>query len=354
MSPQTLSSADLSGAFADHEAVILLHDEATDLRGFIAIHNTNLGPAVGGTRIRYYKNESEALEDALRLSRAMTYKCAIAGVPFGGGKAVIMAPKHMNPREKQSLLRAYTKRLKLLDGHFYTGEDVGLSEKDIELLERYSDAIIGRPKVGDLPARWAALSVYSALEAALEEHFGSASFEGRTFGIKGLGNVGSELCGLISARGGTLVVADIDSERVRKVQKLYKVRAVPHSRIHAEAVDVFMPCALGGDLTAKTIPQLRCAIVCGAANNQLATKEDGHRLHARGILYIPDYVANAGGLLNVVAELHARGYSRTRVMAQLRKLKRSVSEIIVESRKHNVPTSDVADALAEKRFRIHT
>jgi leucine dehydrogenase len=352
MSPAEYLFSHSDKVHSDHEAVVFINDKKTGLRGFIAIHNTNLGPAVGGTRIQYYKTEQDALDDALRLSRAMTYKCAMAGVPFGGGKAVLMSPKRMARSQKKDFLCSYARRLEFLDGHFFTGEDVGVQAQDIALLDKYSSSIIGRPKVGGLPAHWAVLSVSLALEAALKERFDSESFKGRTFGIKGLGNVGMELCGLILKRGGVVVAADINPARIQLARKRYpSLRVVSSASIHTQAVDVFVPCALGNELTIKTIKELRCAIVCGSANSQLATSEDGMRLFKRNILYIPDYVANAGGLINVVSELHPEGYSRQHVTKRVEKVKGAVEEILTLSRKTNQPTNVIADKIAEKRFK---
>lgn len=332
-------------------AVVAMSDVATGLKGFIVIHNTNLGPAVGGTRFRHYKNESEALTDALRLSKAMTYKCAMASVPYGGGKAVIMAPKRMTPKQKKALLVAYTKRLALLDGHFFTGEDVGIDVQDIETLAAHSDSIIGRPNIGGMPAYWAAVSVAVSMEAALHERFGSKSFNGRTFAVKGLGNVGMELCRIIHEKGGTVFAADIDPKRAQLARKKFPgIHIVSSARIHTQHVDVFAPCALGNELNEKTIKELNCAIVCGAANNQLYSAADGVHLYKRNILYIPDYVANAGGLINVVAELHADGYSEKRVAARVQHVGRTVREILARSRKRRLPTSVIADEIAQQRF----
>ncbi|MDO8517924.1 MAG: Glu/Leu/Phe/Val dehydrogenase dimerization domain-containing protein [bacterium] len=337
--------------FDDHEGVMYLRDESTGLRGFIAIHNTNLGPAVGGTRFRHYKNETEALQDALRLSRAMTYKCAAAGVPYGGGKAVLMAPKKITKHQKEIYLTAYTHCLELLHGHFFTGEDVGLDAHDITVLAKHSDSIIGRPRVGGMPARWAAHSVYRAMSVALKERFGSESFKGRVCAIKGLGNVGIALCALITKAGGSVIAADINHTRVRLARKRFQnIRIVPHTKIHTYATDIYAPCALGDEFNAVTIRQLRCSIICGAANNQLATREDGKRLFTRGILYIPDYVANAGGLINVVDELHKGGYSKSRVAKNVAYVATTVQQIIAGSRRQHQPTNDIADAIAEKRF----
>ncbi len=342
--------------FDGHEMVLRIQDKATGLQGFIAVHNTNLGPAVGGTRYWYYKNEEEALRDALRLSRAMTYKCALAKVPYGGGKAVLMAPKDPKARAKlksDSYLVAYANRLSLLDGHFFTGEDVGITEHDIEVLARNSTSIIGRPSIGGLPSPLAAQSVFESMRAALRVAYDTESFEGRKVAVKGLGNVGFDLVKLLTKAGAAVVGADVNEDRVRLAQKQFPdLKIVSPAVIHKQVVDIYSPCAMGSDLTSLCIQQLACKIVCGSANNQLATPADSNRLLRRGIVYVPDYVANAGGLITVVDELHAGGYDRRRVQRNVGQVKETVAHILIEAREKGLPTGQVADSLAEKRFRI--
>ena len=341
--------------FDDHELILRLQDTSTGLKGFIAIHTTNPGPAVGGTRFWYYKNEQEALQDALRLSRAMTYKCALANVPYGGGKAVLMAPKGLSEKKKlkiEKYLVAYTKRLNILDGHFFTGEDVGISEQDIEILARNSTSIVGRPSIGGLPSYWAALSVFESMRAALKIACDSDSFEGRSVAIKGVGNVGYDLCELLSTAGATILAADVNPDRIQKLQTRFPdIRIVSPALIHKQTVDIYSPCALNADLTLRTIKELDCKIVCGSANNQLATDKDSARLFKRGIMYIPDYVANAGGLINVVDELHSGGYDKERVTRNVSQVRETVLHILSESKRKNKAPDVIADQLAEQRFK---
>jgi len=333
--------------FDQHELVVSAFDKHTGLKSFIAIHNSNLGPAVGGTRYWRYASEEEALADALRLSRAMTYKCALARVPHGGGKGVIMA----NGGRKQFMV-AYAKRINLLNGSFHTGEDVGLTKEYLATLEKTSKFIIGRERLAGNPSPWAAKGVFYSIVAALEAIFGDSEIQGRTFAIKGLGKVGSTLCGLLYEQGGRLIVADVDVEKVKSLKhKFPKVEIVKSTEIHKQRVDVYAPCALGDEFNKKTIPQLRCQIICGGANNQLASREDGERLHSWGILYVPDYLANAGGLINVVAELDKRGYSRRRVEKKVQGIQKTAQKIIQLSVQTNKSTSEVADSLAEKIFK---
>lgn len=341
--------------FDGHPFVARITDTATGLRGFISIHDTTLGPAVGGTRYWPYKNDEEALRDALRLSKAMTYKCAAAGVPYGGGKAVLIAPKGTVGTEKsEAYLAAYARRLKFLAGTFFTGEDVGMTERDIEVLASHSNSIVGRPAVGGLPAQFAALSVLRAMEVAVHEKLGSPSLLRKKVAIKGLGNVGMELAGFLHEAGAELVVADIDEKRIREAKKRFpNIRVVASSRIHKEVVDVYSPCALGGEFTSLTVRQVGAKIVCGAANNQLASDRMGVLLSRRGILYIPDYVANAGGLISVVDELDVAGYDEARVRQRIDNMKSTVSRIIRDAHTKNMPTSTIADELVRERLRGH-
>lgn len=336
--------------FKKHKKIFRISDSKTGLKGFIAIHNTNLGPAIGGTRYWYYETDDDALRDALRLSRAMTYKCAIANVPFGGGKSVLMAEREGAAKTDEYLI-AYTDALKLIGENFFTGEDVGLNEHDVEVLEAHSDTIVGRPEIGGLPARWAALSVFYAMETALLSRFGSASFEGKIVSVKGLGGVGIELCALLQNAGASLIGADVNPTRVALAEKrLNKIRIVSSERIHKERSMVYAPCALGDEFSKATIPQLFSEIICGAANNQLADEADGKFLFEKGILYVPDYVANAGGLISVADELNPDGYSQERVEKKILEIKETVREIIEISASEKKPTNIVADAIAEKRF----
>lgn len=336
--------------FDNHDLISFFFDKATGLKGFIAIYNTNLGPAVGATRFWQYRSEEEALRDALRLSKAMTYKCALAGIPYGGGKAVIIG----NPDKKKTrkLLRAYAKKVSLLGGNFYTGEDVGMNIKDVEVMAKETKFVIGKSPESNDPPFWTALGAFYAMQAGLKEMFGKQSFRDRTFAIKGLGKVGKALCRLIYERGGHIVAADINAKVVESIKKEFpKIEIVSPREIHKQDVDVYSPCALSGDLNVGTISQLQCKLICGCANSQLASVEDGRRIYKKGILYIPDYMANAGGVINVVDELHPEGYSRTRVEKGVKNIKKTTERVIKLSKRYKKPTNVVADELAERIFR---
>lgn len=335
--------------FDNHILISSFFDEITGLKGFIAIHNTNLGPAAGATRFWHYRSEEDALRDALRLSRTMTYKAALAGLPHGGGKAVIIGnPKRI---KNTALLREYAQRVNLLGGNFYTGEDVGMDKKDVKIMAKETKYVIGSSPKSDNPPYWTALGTFYAMQAGLREVFGTSSLRGRTVAIKGIGKVGKELCRLLAQKGAKLVVADIDPEEIQVIQnELPDTRVVSPEEIHKEEVDVYSPCALSRDLTARVISELQCKLVCGCANNQLGSPRSGSLLHRRKIIYIPDYVANAGGLINVVDELNPKGYSRTRVMRRVRHIRQTAKKIIDLSKKHKRSPHIIADELAEKIF----
>ncbi len=335
--------------FEGHELVSYVSDEKSGLRGFIAIHNTALGPATGGTRYRFYKSDEEALRDALRLSRAMTYKCALAGVPYGGGKAVIMADGSGKPKSR-ALLSAYARRVNLFGGSFYTGEDVGVTQSDVVAMAAISPHVGGRV-AGDLGA-WAALGVFNAMQAAVQWRYGSPSLKGRVVAVKGLGKLGFSLCSLLAKAGASMVVADIDPRATRQATRAFPgIRVVNAEQIHREPAAVYAPCAFGGEFGAATIPDLRCDIICGGANNQLVSEADAVQIHRRGILYVPDYLANAGGLINVVDERNRDGYSARRVMRRVRGIGDTAKKIFVLAERKDLPTLVVADRLAESIFR---
>jgi leucine dehydrogenase len=338
----------------EHESIIFFQDQKVGLKGFIAIHNTNLGPATGGTRYLTYTSEKDALKDALLLSKAMTYKCALAGVPYGGGKAVIMAQPE-KPKTKE-YLQAYAKKIQMLGGNFYTGEDVGMDQMDIGILAKVCPYINGLPEKGGSPSPWAALGVFYAMQAGLEALFGNPSPKGRTFAIKGLGHLGFELCRLLYESGGIITVADINPERVLLAQQNFPtITIAPPESIHQMPVDVYAPCALGGEFNHENTTQLKCKIICGGANNQLTSDEIGLNLFQRNILYLPDYLVNAGGLINVVGEWNKEGYSSERVHLKVKNIQKTAATIIALSKKENRPMNRVADEVARSIFmnRVH-
>jgi glutamate dehydrogenase/leucine dehydrogenase len=330
-----------------HELVVSFREPACGLRGFIGIHSTRLGPATGGTRYVSYASERDALRDALRLSRAMTSKCALAGVPYGGGKAVIMR----DPKKPKSvaLLRAYANVVNSLGGNYTTGEDVGIDMHDIRILHKRSKFINGVR--GDL-GPWAARGVFEAMCAALRAVYGTSSFRGRTLAVKGLGKVGLGLCQLAAAAGAKRIVAgDVSPDAVRAAKKLLpQLVIVRPEAVIRERADVFAPCALSGDLAMRSIRKLRAGIVCGGANNQLATPADGARLHKAGIVYVPDYLANAGGLIAIVGEMRKGKYNKAWVERKVCGIGRTTAKVLALSAKRRKPLVDVADTIVRDRL----
>jgi len=336
-------------AYDRHERVWLGRDGERGLTAIVAVHDTALGPALGGTRIWPHESFDAALTDALRLSRGMTLKAAVAGVPFGGGKAVIIA----DPKKDKTpaLLDAYAEMLAALDGQYYTGEDVGLSLADADYLRARTPNVTGTTQGGSgNPSPVTAEGVFLGLKAAFAHRTGRDDLSGVRVAVQGLGSVGWALCEKLLAGGAALIVADIDSERVAKAVQAFGADAEPASRIVAADADIFAPCALGGILSAGTIPDLKAKVVAGAANNQLARHGDAKLLMERGVLYAPDYVINAGGLMNVAAELDPDGYDRERVMARLGEIPRTLNEIFEAADRLGKPTNDVAQAIAEERI----
>ena len=334
--------------YDNHELVKSFYDEETGLRGIIAIHSTKLGPAVGGTRYFYYDSEEDALEDVLRLSRGMTFKCIMAGVKFGGGKCVLMAPSKNSVKSKK-YLEAYGKVLQEYSHKFFTGEDVGMSQEDVEELGKVTPNIIGTmAKAGD-PSPWAALSTYYAIRGALRSAFGDTSMEGKVVNIKGLGKVGMELARLVHKEGAKLVVSDIDNSQTDQALKLFSnISVISPSEATSVECDIFAPCALGKDITSDVANNIKTKIICGAANNQLVSEKEGITLFKRGIVYVPDYIANGGGLINVVAELSEGGYDQENVMSKCKHVEEVVISILDESKKTDTASSEIADRIAKR------
>ncbi len=316
--------------------------------GIVAIHSTMPGPAVGGTRYFCYGSEEEALEDALRLSKAMSYKCALAEVKYGGGKCVLFAPSKNSIKSKE-YLEAYGKILTKYATTFYTGEDVGMSQEDIEKLGKITPNIIGtKAKAGD-PSPWAALSTYYAMRGALQFIYGDPSLKGKKIIIKGIGKVGMELARLAYEDGAILTVSDIDKDRIDLALKSFPNTSIidPSGFALAEC-DIFAPCALGKDITDDIAKKIKTKIICGAANNQLESNKEGITLFNRGIVYVPDYVANGGGLINVVAELSVGGYNKANVLVKCKNIEDKIISILKESRETNIAPSEIADKIAKR------
>ncbi len=338
-------------AFEGHEQVVYGSDPDSGLRCIIAIHSTRLGPALGGTRFMAYADEDEALADVLRLSRAMTYKAACAGLDLGGGKAVILG----DPAQVRSeaLLRAYGRMVASLGGRYITACDVGTTPDDMANVARETRWATGTDEAhggsGDsgVPT---ARGVFLAMRAAAEHRWGSPSLEGRHVAVQGLGKVGRRLVGHLLEDGAKVSVADLDTAAVEEVGQRPGVEVVDAEDILLVDAEIVSPNALGGVLGAAAIAELRAEIVCGGANNQLVDAEDAARLHQRGILYAPDYVVNAGGLIHVSDELAPGGHRADRVERKLEQVPRTLAEIFARARDEDVPTEIAAERVAEARI----
>jgi leucine dehydrogenase len=328
----------------DHERVFFCRDPEAGYRSVIAIHSTAAGPAAGGTRYWTYPSEDQAMTDALRLSRGMTYKNAMAGLPLGGGKSVILRDGDQVDRE--ALFRAHGRFIERLGGSYMTGEDVGTTPVDMQFVRRETRHVAG---VTDDPSPYTARGALRAMQAAAFERWGSDDLAGRRVAIQGCGNVGFHLAQELHAAGAELVVTDVDPERVRKTVEASGARAVPPEEIYDLEAVVFAPCALGGILNAQTIPRLRVEIVAGSANNQLLEEADGARLLARGILYVPDYVANAGGVI-AIAGREVLGWNDQKIHDRVDAIYGTTREVLRLATQQEVPPHVAADRLAEQRL----
>ena len=333
-----------------HEQLSFWTDPSAGLRAFIAIHDTTLGPALGGVRIWPHETEEVAVLDVLRLSRAMTYKAAVAGLPLGGGKALIMADPRTDKTE--AMFRSFGRFVETLGGRYIATEDVGASAQDLEWTSRETQHVVGLPEASGgsgNPAGVTGFGVYQAMRACARATWNTDSLEGRTVAVQGFGNVATSLADHLLKAGATLVATDLMEEKRAKAAALDGVRVVDLDEIYDVPCDIFAPCALGGVLNADTIPRLQCPVICGSANNQLAEDADAARLAQRGILYAPDYVVNAGGLINVSFEL-GRKYDPDAAMAKASRIYETTERVIYLAKAEGITTASAADAIAEERL----
>ena len=339
--------------FADHEQVVFVSDDKSGLKAIIAVHNSNLGPALGGCRMWPYASEEEAVRDVLRLSRGMTYKSAMANLKLGGGKSVIIG----NPRTHKTpeLLAAFARTLEQLNGRYIAAEDSGTSVADMKYMTQFTQHVAGihdKPsdegtRSGD-PSPATAYGTFIGIRAAVKERLGRDSLDGLRVAVQGVGNVGFDLARQLKEAGAQLWVTDIHREPLVQAGKELGATVVAPDEIFGLDVDVFAPCALGAILNDTTIPQLKASIVAGAANNQLAEARHGLELMKRGILYAPDYVINAGGIIDVY---HERiGFDRAVLLKHIEGIHDNLMEVFERARKEERPTGEVADAIAEERF----
>jgi leucine dehydrogenase len=336
--------------FDGHELVVFGHDTATGLRAIIAVHSTALGPAAGGCRMWSYATTLEAVADVLRLSRGMSYKNAMANLPLGGGKAVIIGESRK--AKTPELLQAFGRLVDSLGGRYITAEDVGTTTADMAQVARATRYVAGLGAspgaAGGDPGPKTALGVFLGIRAAVKFRLGRADLQGVTVAVQGLGGVGYHLCGLLAREGAQLSVADVRPAAVQRVCEEFKAQALPVEEIMAADVDVLAPCALGAVLTTQSIPRLRARVIAGAANNQLAQGQDGVQLPTMGILYAPDYVINAGGIISVSREYE--GGSEAQVLTDIQGIPVRLTEIFERARRENRTTNAIADQMARERL----
>jgi leucine dehydrogenase len=329
-----------------HEQVSLVYEPSSGYRGIIAIHDSTLGPALGGTRFWNYATDREALIDCLRLARGMTYKAAVAGLNLGGGKSVIIGDNKTTRRE--AIFRAHGRHVQSLRGRYITAEDVGTTTGDMEFIKAETDHVTGLiGKSGD-PSPVTAFGVYRGMKACAQHKYGSPELRGKVVAIQGCGSVGYYLAELLYKEGAELIVTDIDAARVEKVVKDFDAKAVAPNEIYGVKAHVFAPCALGGIINDDTLPRLQVDMVAGGANNQLAEERHGDALEAKGILYAPDYVINGGGLINVNAELN--GWTMERARSKAGEIYDTILHVFEIAAEEGIPSYRAADRLAERRI----
>ncbi len=345
-------SAGITGRMSqfDHEQVVFCQDKATGLKSIIAIHDTTLGPAVGGTRMWAYASEADALTDVLRLSRGMTYKSALAGLNIGGGKAVIIGDARTQKNE--ALLRRFGKFVDTLGGQYITAEDVGMSTRDMEYIKMSTDHVVGLPDYmdgGGDPSPVTAYGVYMAMKAAVKHQTGSESLAGKKVVVQGIGHVGEYLVQHLIKENALVTVADIYEDRVREVVNKYGVKACDTNDVYTQDMDIYSPCALGATINDDTLKLLKCSIICGAANNQLADETiHGIEVMKKGILYAPDYLVNAGGIINCYWEII--GYSQEAALSQSELIYNTMEKCLIKSDAEKIPTYLAANKMAEERI----
>ncbi|MEH7383099.1 branched-chain amino acid dehydrogenase [Bacillus sp. JJ1533] len=333
----------------DYEQLVFCQDKQSGLKAIIAIHDTTLGPALGGTRMWTYTSEEAAIEDALRLAKGMTYKNAAAGLNLGGGKTVIIGDPRKDKNEE--MFRAFGRYIQGLNGRYITAEDVGTTVADMDIIHEETDFVTGiSPAFGSSgnPSPVTAFGVYRGMKAAAREAFGSDSLEGRTVAVQGVGNVAYTLCKYLHEEGASLIVTDINKDAVDRAVRDFGAKAVDPNDIYSVECDIYAPCALGATVNDETIPQLKAKVIAGSANNQLKEPRHGDMVHELGIIYAPDYVINAGGVINVADELY--GYNQERALKKVESLYDTIQKVIEIAKRDGIPTYQAADRLAEERI----
>ena len=331
-----------------HEQLVFCYDKTSGLKAIIGIHNTTLGPALGGTRFWNYEKEEEAVTDVLRLSRGMSYKNSAMGLNIGGGKAVIWGDAKTDKSEE--LFRAFGKFVNSLGGRYITAEDVNTTVEDMNYVIMETDYVVGRGDVSGDPSPMTAFGVYRGIKAAAAYKFGSADLGGKVIAVQGLGKVGFHLCEHLHSEGAKLIVTDINQESIDRAVNQFGATAVGLNEIYGVACDIFSPNALGASINDETIPQLKCQVVAGGANNQLKESRHGAILREKGILYAPDYVINGGGVTNVAEEFNPSGYNRERAYARVSTIYDKLIKIFQIADAQNISTAKAADVMAEDRI----
>jgi len=337
-----------------HEHVVFCQDRDSGLRAIIAVHSTRLGPALGGVRMWPYASTDEALRDVLQLAEAMTYKAAVAGLPLGGGKAVIIGDPRRGKTER--LLRAFGRAVESLGGRYLTAEDVGMTVADMEIVHKETKHVTGTSEKSGgsgAPSYLTAKGLFYAIETCMKELYGDPSVRNRTVAIQGVGKVGYQLAELLATADARLIIADTDAQRAMLARREFEAWRVEPDEILQVECDVFSPCALGGVFNRKTIPKLRCRAIAGAANNQVDRPADADRLAERRILYAPDYVVNSGGVINILVGLQGgrKGYDRAKAERLARRIPLTLLEVFRKARAQGISTARAADELAEARLR---
>lgn len=334
----------------DHDQVIYCHEPTIGLKGIIAIHSTALGPAAGGCRMYPYASDDEALTDVLRLSKGMSYKNAVAGLPLGGGKSVIIAdPSHPN---KADLLRAFSRCVQQLSGRYWTAIDIGVGPEDADVLAEHCDFIFARAsqyEAGFNPSLFTALGGFTGIRAVAKHVWGRADVAGLRVAVQGLGQTGGDICRQLHEAGATLVVADVNADAVRAMVERFGAQPVAPEEIHAQDVDIFTPCAMGAAINDNTLPEIKARAICGVANNQLAQPRHGAALQQRGIVYVPDYVVNAGGMMGASTVIYSTP-SRQDANQRILGLYDTIRAILSRADNEGLPPSQVADQMALDRI----
>lgn len=331
--------------FSQHEQIVFGHDETTGLKAIIAIHSTKLGPALGGCRMWHYSNEGDALTDVLRLARGMTYKAAISNIPFGGGKSVIIG--NAKTDKTPELLRAMGRLVESLGGKYITAEDVGMSEEDMDHIAETTSFVTGLKHESGDPSPATAFGVYQGIKASSKFLWGDDSLKDKRISVQGVGHVGSYLCDHLHQEGAKLFITDIDQKQLEHIANKTNATIVAPDEIYNLNVDIYAPCALGATLSDLTIPQLKAKIVAGSANNQLHQEHHAQMLKECGILYAPDYVINAGGIINIA---HGKDYNKARAFKQVGEIYNSLLNIYAVAQKNNISPSTAADQIVEEKL----